>query len=375
MQYILLLPILCLLASCGKPEPTTSDTDPPTPMPTITETTFGEIPGKGTAQLYTLTNAAGNTVKITNYGGIVTSIIHEGVEMTIGFDELERYLEPYPYYGALIGRYGNRIANARFALDGETFDLVPNEKGHQLHGGTDGFDKQLWSASKEETNDAAALTLTHVSPDGDMGFPGELTVSCVYTWTNDNELRLDYEATTTKNTIVNLTNHTYFNISAADTVTAVLLELNADAYTPVDDQLIPFGQNEPVADTPFDFRRAKPIGRDIAADHPQIALASGYDHNWALNDYDGSLKQFAVLTDPASGRKLYCSTTEPGVQIFTTNFKPGQFRTRGGGPVPIHGGICLETQHFPDSPNQEAFATPRLNAGDTYKTTTVYRFE
>lgn len=348
------------------------------PQPSVDFQKFGYIEGQdgGGVTIYTLTNAKGNTVKLTNYGGIITSIIVDGVEMVIGYDKFPSYLGEHPYYGALVGRYGNRIANARFSLDGETFELIPNNNGNQLHGGPKGFDKYIWEPSSRDTSDeAVSVTLRHVSPDGDQGFPGKLSVACTYTWTNDNELRLSYEATSTKNTIVNLTNHTYFNIGSADTITGQTLQLKADSYTPVNEELIPFGKNEPVAGTPFDFRQAKAIGQDIRADHPQVALANGYDHNWALNDYDGSLREFALLTDPASGRKLRCFTTEPGVQIFTANFTPGKFKGRGGKDLPTYGAICLETQHFPDSPNQEAFKTPLLKKGETYRTETVYRFE
>lgn len=371
----LMLFIALIFVSC---QPNQSSQAPSTPTmpnaPTITQTSFGETPA-GEATHFTLTNSQGNSLKLTNYGGIITSIVVDGEELVIGFDELTPYLAPNPYYGALIGRYGNRIANARFTLDGATYELPANNNGNQLHGGPRGFDKYVWKAELETTPEAAVVTLAHVSPDGDQGFPGELSVRCRYAWTNDNELRLTYTATSTKNTIVNLTNHTYFNISAADTMTAQLLQLHADYYTPVDTELIPVGENAPVAGTPFDFRSAKPIGQDIRADHPQIALANGYDHNWVLNDYDGSLREFAVLTDPASGRKLRCFTTEPGVQIFTANFTPGQFPARGGKGLPTYGAICLETQHFPDSPNQAAFKTPVLRAGEVYRTETVYRFE
>lgn len=342
--------------------------------PAITQAPFGQTP-EGEATLFTLTNGQGNSLRLTNYGGIITSITVDGEEMVVGFDELAPYLTPNPYYGALIGRYGNRIANAAFSLGGATFELPANNNGHQLHGGPKGFDKYVWEASPETTAEAAVVTLAHLSPDGDQGFPGELSVQCRYAWTNDNELKLSYSATTTKDTIVNLTNHTYFNISSADTMTAQLLELKADFFTPVDSLLIPLGNNLPVAGTPFDFRSAKPIGQDIRANHPQISLANGYDHNWALNDYDGNLREFAVLTDPASGRKLRCFTTEPGVQIFTANFPAGQFKDRGGKDLSTYGAICLETQHFPDSPNQAAFTTPLLRAGETYKTETVYVFE
>lgn len=368
---------LLLFTGCSNEGTVNSTPEKPDPMPTpsITGEKFGYIDGEGGTTLYTLTNASGNTVKVTDYGGIITSILVDGVEMVIGFDKFEQYREENPYFGALIGRYGNRIADAKFSLDGKTYQLTKNNNGNQLHGGIRGFDKYIWSGETATTDEAVSLTLRHVSPDGDEGFPGELTVACTYTWTNDNELRLDYEATTDKPTIVNLTNHTYFNIGSQPTVESHLLRLDGDQYTPTDEELIPLGHLEPVAGTPFDFRTAKPIGRDIQADHPQLKIPNGYDHNWALNGYDGSLREFALVTDPESGRKLRCFTTEPGVQIWTTNFKPGQFQMRGGRDLPVHGAICLETQHFPDSPNQEAFRTPRLNVGETYRTTTVYRFE
>lgn len=333
------------------------------------------VPGKGTATLYTLTNSQGNTVKISNYGGTITSISIGGKEMVIGFDDLDGYVQSQPYYGALIGRYGNRIANARFSLGGKAFDLVANEKGNQLHGGPEGFDKELWEAAILTDDTEVTLILTHTSPDGHMGFPGEVTATCSYAWTNDDELRLEYEARSTKDTIINLTNHSYFNIGGEATIEGLILELKADRYTPIDKNSIPTGELAPVTGTPFDFTTPKPIGKDIAADHPQIQRANGYDHNWVVNGYNGKLKEIALVSDPISGRKLRCFTTEPGVQVFTANFQPGDFTARGGKPLPKHGAICLETQHFPDSPNQENFATPRLNAGDTYRTTTVYRFE
>lgn len=359
-------------ASTGKPF--LPPYDFPKAMLTIRSDTFGRI-GDRTATLYTLTNDRGNTVKVTDYGGIITSITVDDTEMVIGFDKLDGYLAENPYFGALIGRYGNRIADARFTLDGEIFELPANNNGNQLHGGPRGFDKVLWTGQTDTTDEAASLTLRHVSPDGDQGFPGELTVACTYTWTNDNELRLAYEATTTKSTIVNLTNHTYFNIGSGPKVLDHTLRLDGSYYTPTDDESIPLGELAPVAGTPFDFRTAKPIGRDIDRDHPQLNIPGGYDHNWAIDGYDGSLREFALVTDPVSGRKLRCLTTEPGVQIWTTNFAPGQFTMRGGKDLPPRGAICLETQHFPDSPNQGNFTTPRLNKGETYRTETVYRFE
>lgn len=344
-------------------------------MPSIEKKDFGRTPAGQEATLYTLTNDHGNSLKVTDWGGIITSIVVDGVEMVIGYDALAPYLAENPYYGALIGRYGNRIAGAEFTLDGRKYSLAPNENGNQLHGGPRGFDKVRWSAETKTTDSAVSVILTHESPDGDQGFPGRLNVVCTYTWTNDNELKLDYEATADKDTIVNLTNHTYFNIGRQPTVDTYRLRLDADHYTPVDEAMIPFGKNEPVAGTPFDFLLAKPLGQDLRADHPQITRARGYDHNWALNNYDGTLREFALLTDPASGRQLRCFTTEPGVQVFTANFRPGQFTGRNGKNLPTYGAVCFETQHFPDSPNQEAFRTPRLNAGEVYRSQTIYRFE
>ena len=381
MRYSLVLFILWLTA-CGSsdapdttadgPESSTPQTDS---MPSVTEARWGDSPA-GPVTRYSLTNDHGNSIHVLNYGGIIQSILIDGQEMVLGYDTISGYAGENPYYGALIGRYGNRIGGASFTLDGQTYPLDANENGNQLHGGTEGFNRKLWKVGRLTTDSSAVVRLTYTSPDGEMGFPGTLDVTCTYEWTNDDALRIHYAATTDKNTIVNLTNHTYFSIGGgASSILDQVLYLDADRYTPVADDLIPLGENEDVSGTPFDFRQPKPIGQDIDADHPQIALANGYDHNWVINGYDGSLREFALLTDPDSGRKLRCYTTEPGVQIFTTNFTPGQFTNRGGAPVQPHTGICLETQHFPDSPNQDNFPTPLLKVGQTYNTTTVYRFE
>ena len=383
MRYPLFLLTLLLIA-CGspdRPDAAAATTDPDQAhsqtdsMPTVTEARWGDSPA-GPVTRYSLTNDRGNSIHVLNYGGIIQSIQIDGEEMVLGYDTISGYTGENPYYGALIGRYGNRIGGASFTLDGQTYQLDANENGNQLHGGTEGFNRKLWKVSRMTTDSSARVRLTYTSPDGEMGFPGTLDVTCTYEWTNDNALRIHYEATTDKNTIVNLTNHTYFSIGGgASSILNQTLRLDADFYTPVSEALIPLGENEAVAGTPFDFRQPKPIGQDIKSDHPQVALANGYDHNWALNNPDDSLREFALLTDPDSGRKLRCFTTEPGVQIFTTNFKPGRFTHRGGAPVEAYTGICLETQHFPDSPNQDNFPTPLLKVGETYNTTTVYRFE
>ncbi|CAH1002426.1 Aldose 1-epimerase [Neolewinella maritima] len=344
-------------------------------MPSISVTPWGNSPA-GPVERFTLTNDSGNSISVLSYGAIIQSIRMDGQEMILGYDDLSGYLGEYPYYGALVGRYGNRIAGARFALDGTTYVLDANENANQLHGGSVGFNRHPWQVEQTTTEDSATVMLSRISPDGEMGFPGNLRVSCSYAWTNDNTLRIHYTATTDKDTIVNLTNHAYFSIGGGGrSVLDQMLRLDADRYTPVDAQQIPTGQLTEVAGTPFDFRVAKAVGKDIASDHPQIARAGGYDHNWAINGYDGSLREFALLSDPVSGRSLRCFTTEPGVQVFTTNFTPGEFTVRDGAPVQPHTGICLETQHFPDSPNQANFQTPLLKVGDTYNTTTVYRFE
>ena len=344
-------------------------------MPTVTHAPWGNTPD-GPVERYTLTNDWGNRVHVLNYGATVQSIRINGEEMVLGYTSIEGYLGKYPYYGALVGRYGNRIAGAHFTLDGSSYPLDANENGNQLHGGSVGFNRKLWAVTSSTTDDAAELTLAYTSPDGEMGFPGTLAVTCTYRWTNDNALHIHYTATTDRDTIVNLTNHSYFSIGGGGrSVLSQILYLDANRYTPVDQEQLPTGQNEEVTGTPFDFRTPKAVGQDIAADHPQIQLARGYDHNFVVNGYDGSLREFALLTDPASGRKLRCWTTEPGVQVFTTNFRPGEFTVGDGAPIAPHTGICLETQHFPDSPNQPNFATPVLKMGDTYNTTTVYRFE
>ena len=343
-------------------------------MPSITSRDFGDTP-HGPAQLFTLTNDRGDHVKITNYGGIITSISVAATELVLGYDTLAPYLEDHPYFGALIGRYGNRIAHGKFTLDGETYHLPINNGEHTLHGGTDTFDKQLWTAATVSEEDEVALVLTHVSPAGDQGFPGELTVECRYGWSNAGELSLRYRATTTRDTVVNLTNHSYFTLGAAPTIEPLVLELTAPRYVPVDAGSIPLGHLEDVSGTPFDFRTAKPLGRDLRDDNPQLKIANGYDHTLVLPPAAGAPRRFATLTNPENGIRMVSLTTEPGVQLFTANFDPGQFTRRDGSPLPRYAAVCLETQHYPDSPNRPEFPSTRLNVGEVYNTTTVYRFE
>lgn len=343
-------------------------------MPNISTAPWGKTL-KGEAQQFTLTNTEGNTVSLSNHGATIISIIIDGKEMVLGFNKLAGYLGDQPYYGATIGRYGNRIAKGEFSLDGKTYQLPINNGPNCLHGGIESFDKKLWRSSHLTNENGAEITFSMESEDGDQGFPGKLSVNVTFTWTNDNELKIQYRATTTKPTVVNLTNHAYFNISDAPTVEGLLLELKASHYVPVDQTSIPLGHLEAVAGTPFDFTAAKPVGQDIRANHPQIKIANGYDHTWVIDGKAGELQEFALLTDPVSGRKLRAFTTEPGVQVFTANFEEGQFLERGGKPVPTYGAICLETQHFPDSPNQPNFPSTELRPGEVYESTTMYRFE
>ncbi len=346
-------------------------------MPTITSRSWGKTP-EGPVHLYTLTNKHGNTVSISNYGATITSIKIDDAEMVLGYDELVGYLSEQPYFGATIGRFGNRIANGKFSIGEKTFRLPINNGPNCLHGGTEGFDKRIWQMATAVVDGEERLVFQLVSPDGDQGFPGELKVMVMFRWTDDNDLIIKYTAFTDHPTVINLTNHTYFNIGSKPNVLDQSLELKSDRFVPINEHSIPLGQLAEVVETPFDFRSAKPIGQDIATDHPQLKIAGGYDHTWVLPTYGQdtpALTPFATITDPATGRKLHCATTEPGVQVFTANFAAGQFSGRHHTPLPPHSAICLETQHFPDSPNQEAFPSTLLKPGETFTTVTSYRFE
>lgn len=338
----------------------------------IMKTDWGISDGKN-VYLFTLKNNNGSEVKITNYGGIVTSWITKDKNgalsnIVVGFDSLEKYKQEPPYFGALIGRYGNRIGKATFTLNDTAYTLAANNSDNHLHGGLKGFDKVVWDARSNDSS-IASVTLHYVSKDGEEGYPGNLDVTVVYTLTNDNELKIEYNATTDKATPVNLTNHSYFNLSGDvnNTILDHTIMINADKYTPVDDGLIPTGELKPVKGTPFDFTKAKKIGRDIEQ------VDGGYDHNWVLNDKNSTLSLAAVLSDSLSGRKLEVHTTEPGLQFYTGNFLDGKFKNIDGKPVMFRTALCLETQHFPDSPNKNNFPTTILQPGDVYHTVTVYK--
>ncbi|RYY59340.1 MAG: galactose mutarotase [Chitinophagaceae bacterium] len=333
---------------------------------------WGETDGRK-VQLFTLVNQKGDSVSITSYGGTLvswTSADRSGVRSSIlaGPSTLEQFLSRPPYFGAIIGRYGNRIGGASFTLDGKKYTLPANDGPNTLHGGIKGFDKMVWDAAIPDST-RPSVTFSMVSADGDQGFPGNLKVSVRYTLTDENEIRINYEAVTDKATPVNLTNHAYFNLTG-DVKNLVLdhsLTINADSYTPVSATLIPTGVIAPVEGTPFDFRAAHKIGERIEQ------VKGGYDHNWVLNSKGGKLVKVAELTDAASGRKLEVMTTEPGIQFYSGNFLDGKFKTAAGSLITKHSALCLETQHFPDSPNKPGFPNTILQPGQTYQSETVYR--
>jgi len=342
----------------------------------VIEDAYGEIDGNKITQ-YTLTNPKGMSVKILNYGGTVTDIMapdkHGKMgDVVLGYDSLSGYLQTgNPYFGCLVGRYANRIANAKFTLDGKTYQLAANDHGNTLHGGLKGFDKRIWTASDMNSDSLSSIKFSYDSKDGEEGYPGNMHTEVVYTLTGDNQLKIDYTATTDKATPVNLTNHCYFNLSAGadSTILDHELMLKADKYTPVNDKLIPTGKIDAVKGTPMDFTTAKKIGKDIAQ------VTGGYDHNWVLNKNEGVLVMIGSLYHATSGRYMEVLTTQPGIQFYSGNFLDGTLKnTRGGAKYVQHAGLCLETQHFPDSPNQPSFPNTILKPGEVYKHTTVYAF-
>ena len=337
---------------------------------------FGKTPDGAQVYLYTLTNGSGMEVKITNYGGIVTSIKvpdrnKHFEDVVLGFDHFDDYLTKAKttYFGALIGRYGNRIAHGSFTLDGKKYQVPTNNGPNSLHGGIRGFDKRVWTAKDVSNGQGEALQLTYVSADGEEGYPGTLSATVRYTLTEKNELRLDYSATTDKDTVLNLTNHSYFNLSGKGKgdILGHKLTLEADRFTPTDATSIPTGEIRNVAGTPFDFRKATPVGARINQNDEQLKMGKGYDHNFVLNRQGTSLALAAKVEDPNSGRVMEVLTTEPGVQFYTGNFLDGH-------PFSYRSALCLETQHFPDSPNQPKFPSTVLKPGQHFHSTTVYRF-
>jgi aldose 1-epimerase len=342
---------------------------------------FGTVADGKTADLYTISNGRGIEVKVTNYGGIVTSITvpdrhGRAGEVVLGFDSLEGYLSPHPCYGATIGRYANRIAKARFLLNGREYQLAANDGQNHLHGGCRGFDKVLWEATEISCGENSALRLNHLSIDGEEGYPGNLSVSVIFSITDDGALKVDYSATTDESTVLNLTNHSYFNLSdgGASDILHHELQIDADYYLPIDREALPLGATREVAGTPFDFRKSTPIGRRIGEKDEQLLFGEGYNHMWVLRGRGETPTHAAMVFDPKSGRTMELLTTELGVQLFTANFPGDMFRGRNGAFCPSRGGFCLETQGYPDAPNHPEYPSTVLNPGEVYRQTTIYRF-
>lgn len=370
---------ILMITSCGNDnskngsDTTKNDTTKNDVMKTgIQQADWGESDGKK-VYLSTLTNKNGAQVKISNYGGTITSWVtpdNQGNKSSIvlGFNELKGYLAHPPYFGATVGRYGNRIANAKFTLNGKTYKLAANNGKNSLHGGLKGFDKMVWDAAPLADN-TPSLTLSYLSKDGEEGYPGNLKVSITFSLSDDNELKIDYNAETDKATPVNLTNHSYFNLTGdpGNTILNHAVMIDADRYTPVDKTLIPTGELKPVKGTPFDFTTAHKVGERIDQ------VEGGYDHNFVLNKKGTSSDKVVTVTDSVSGRRLEVYTDQPGIQFYTGNFLDGSIKTDDGTPIPKNGALCLETQHFPDSPNKPAFPSTILKPGEKYHTTTTYK--
>lgn len=365
--------LLAMAACCILPMPSLSAS------PSVTSKPFGTADGQEVS-LYTLRNAGGAEATITNYGGIVVTLLvpdrtGKMVDVVQGYDNLAGYLKTTPYFGALIGRYGNRIAKGRFTLEGKTYTLAGNNNGNALHGGVKGFDKVVWQAQPVDSKLGAALELRYRSKDGEEGYPGNLDVVATYTLTNSNELRVDFKAGTDQTTVVNLTHHSYFNLSGEGTILDHILTINADRTTPVDSGLIPTGEIKSVEGTVFDFRKPTAIGARIDDPDTVLQYGPGYDHNWVVNQKKaGELGFQARVESPKSGIVMEVLSTEPAVQFYAGNFLDGTITGKYGQVYQKRTGFCLEPQHYPDSPNQPAFPTTVLRPGQAYQNTIIYRF-
>ena len=343
---------------------------------TIDKSPFGKLPDGTPVDLYTLKNAHGLTLKVMTYGALITGLHTpdrngQPGDIVLGFDNLDAYVKGHPYFGAVVGRYANRIAKGRFTLEGHAYTLAANNGPNALHGGLKGFDKVVWAAEPLPAPNGVAIRFSYVSPDGEEGYPGNLAVKVTYTLTDRDELVMDYEAKTDKTTVINLTNHSYFNLAGEGDILGHELMLNAASYTPVDDTLIPTGQMAPVKGTVMDFTAAKPIGRDLAqlTNNPR-----GYDHNFVLNRAGKGLALCARVHEPKTGRMMEVLTTQPGVQFYSGNFLDGTLTGKRGITYQQHYGFCLETQHYPDSPNQPGFPSVVLRPNQTYQHSTVHKF-
>ncbi len=379
-HYSVYVMLLCLFISLMGCKSTQQSGKALTEMSVI-KAEYGKTQNGQMVDLYTLTNANGLIVKITNYGGIVTELWtpdREGNlgDIVLGFDNLKDYEEKSPYFGCLIGRYGNRIAKGKFTLDGKEYTLAANNDQNHLHGGLKGFDKVVWNAEPFKTGDAVGLKLHYLSRDMQEGYPGNLNVTVKYILTNNDQLKISYEATTDKPTVCNLTNHNYYNLAGQGIGNNYgnQLMINADHFTPVDEGLIPTGELRPVKGTPMDFTQMTGIGKRIDAVTTQLKHGGGYDHNWVLNKKNKELSLAAKVYEPKSGRLMEIYTTEPAIQFYSGNFLDGTLVGKEGKVYKHRYAYCLETQHYPDSPNQPKFPSTVLRPGQTYRSTTIHKF-
>jgi aldose 1-epimerase len=371
-RILLLGAMLCLTLAIGKGYA----------MPTVSQQPWGKTAAGENVDLYTIKNDNGMVAKIANYGATVTELHVSDrngkmADVVLGYKTLDEYIASSPYFGCIVGRYGNRIALGKFSLDGNPYTLATNNDANHLHGGNVGFDKLVWKGQKAAGKGMAGVKLTLLSSDGDEGYPGDLMLIVTYWLTDDNELRIDYEATTSKPTTVNVTHHSYFNLKGEGDPTILdhKLMLNSRFFTPIDAGLIPTGEIRPVAGTPFDFTQPTAIGDRIESDNEQLKFGVGYDHNWVLDKkVNGEMTLAARVVESIGGRIMEVLTTEPGIQFYAGNFLDGTLTGKAGKPYPQRSGFCLETQHFPDSVNKAHFPSTILRPGETYKTSTVYRF-
>jgi aldose 1-epimerase len=349
------------------------------PADQITRKPFGQTKDGTPVYVYTLRNAKGAEARISNYGGLVVSLKVPDKngklsDVVLGYDNLSDYIKETPYFGALIGRYGNRIAKGRFTLDGKEYALATNNYPNALHGGIKGFDKVVWEPTFLASQKGPALKLKYLSKDGEEGYPGNLSVTAVYTLTDDNALKLEFTATTDQDTVVNLTHHSYFNLAGKDSILNHIVMIPADKYTPVDTTLIPTGELAPVEGTSFDFRKPTAIGARINQDNEQLKFGKGYDHNWVINKPLGQYGLMARVTEPTTGRVMEVYSDEPGLQFYSGNFLDGTLTGKGGWVYQFRNGFCMEPQHYPDSPNKPEFPSVVLKPGQTFHNVIVYKF-
>ncbi|MGD8778494.1 MAG: aldose epimerase family protein [Ignavibacteria bacterium] len=342
---------------------------------------FGKLSDGRDVYVYSLKNDAGTQINIINYGAIVTHLFVKDKDgntndIVTGYDSIENYEKDDAFFGAIVGRYGNRIGKGKFQLDGTEYQLSINDGPNHLHGGVKGFNKVLWDAEPIENGSYPSLKLTYVSADGEEGYPGKVTLTAIYSLTNENELKIEYTGVTDKPTILNPTHHSYFNLSGdfSKTILNHELKINADKFTPVDETLITTGELVDVEGTPMDFREAKQIGTNINDDYDQLKFGKGYDHNWVLKNYDSTVRKVASLYDPSSGRLMEVLTDQPGLQFYSGNFLNGTKNGKNGYSYNHRTSLCLETQHYPDSPNKPEFPPVTLRPGETYKHTVIYKF-